>query len=292
MPLPVDNSLGAATLRRALIAGVRRVIASRDGLNRINVFPVADGDTGNNLASTLGSVLNGALSRRSRHAGELLSRVGSDAIDGARGNSGAILAQFLHGIAEHVKSLPSLDAQSLAAAVRHGAASARLALARPVEGTIVSVITAFAEELEKSSVDSRDRGPRTGFALALLRARRALADTPRQLAVLQKAGVVDAGPQGFVDLLEGIAEFVEGGPRAIRLRGANAPAANETGETAIHEHDVDPQRRWCSECLLPGEALDRDRLRLALEALGADFIVIAGGAQRLRVHAHGSNPQA
>jgi DegV family protein with EDD domain len=297
MQIPVEDSLGAATLRRALIAGARRVIASRDGLNKINVFPVADGDTGNNLASTLGSVLNGALSRRSRHAGELLSRVGNDAIDGARGNSGAILAQFLHGIAEHVKALPSLDAQSLAAAVRHGAASARLALARPVEGTIVSVITAFAEELERSSLDSRDRGSRAGFALALSRARSALADTPRQLAVLQKAGVVDAGAQGFVDLLEGIAEFVEGGPRAIRMRGANAPAANETGETAvhevaIHEHDVDPQRRWCSECLLLGDALDRDRLRLALEAIGADSIVIAGGAQRLRVHAHASNPQA
>jgi DegV family protein with EDD domain len=293
MQIPVEDSLGAATLRRALIAGARRVIASRDGLNKINVFPVADGDTGNNLASTLGSVLNGALSRRSRHAGELLSRVGNDAIDGARGNSGAILAQFLHGIAEHVKALPSLDAQSLAAAVRHGAASARLALARPVEGTIVSVITAFAEELERSSLDSRDRGSRAGFALALSRARSALADTPRQLAVLQKAGVVDAGAQGFVDLLEGIAEFVEGGPRAIRVRGASAAAANEAADALVHEeHDVDPQRRWCSECLLLGDALDRDRLRLALEAIGADSIVIAGGAQRLRVHAHASNPQA
>lgn len=290
---PVNDSLGAATLRRALIAGARRVIASRDGLNRINVFPVADGDTGNNLASTLGSVLNGALSRRSHHAGELLSWVGNDAIDGARGNSGAILAQFLHGVAEHVKPLPSLDAQSLAAAVRHGAASARLALAKPVEGTIVSVITAFAEELERNSLDHRERGSRAGFILALSRARRALADTPRQLAVLQKAGVVDAGAQGFVDLLEGIAEFLEGGPRAIRIRGANAPAANETADAIVHEeHDVDPQRRWCSECLLLGEALDRDRLRLALEALDADSIVIAGGAQRLRVHAHAPNPQA
>ena len=293
MSKPADGSLSAPALRRALIAGARRVIASRDGLNRISVFPVADGDTGNNLASTLGSVLNGALSQRSRHAGELLSRVGNDAIDGARGNSGAILAQFLHGIAVHVKPLPSLDAQSLAAAVRHGAASARLALAKPVEGTIVSVITAFAEELERNSLDDRDRGSREGFTLALSRAKQALAETPRQLAVLQKAGVVDAGAQGFVDLLEGIAEFVEGGARAIRMRGANAPAANEAAEAAMtHEHDVDPQRRWCSECLLLGGALDRDRLRVALEAIGADSIVIAGGAQRLRVHAHAANPQA
>ena len=286
-----ELSLTAPTLRRALIAGARRVIASRDGLNRINVFPVADGDTGNNLASTLGSVLNGALSRRSRHAGELLTRVGDDAIDGARGNSGAILAQFLHGLAAQVKLLPSLDAASLAAAVRHGAASARLALAKPVEGTIVSVISAFAEELETQSADGTGRGSREGFARALVRARRALADTPNQLAVLQKAGVVDAGAQGFVDLLEGIAEFVEGGPRAIRVRHG-AAAANEMPGPAAHGHEVDPQRRWCTECLVLGGDLDREGLRQALEASGADSIVIAGGSSRMRVHAHAASPQA
>jgi DegV family protein with EDD domain len=291
MPTTADEYLTAPTLRRALIAGARRVIAARDGLNRINVFPVADGDTGSNMASTLGSVLNGALSRRSRHAGELLTRVGDDAIDGARGNSGAILAQFLHGLAEQVKSLPALDKQALAAAVRNGAASARLALAKPVEGTIVSVISAFADELE-SSAGVPDRNPREGFARALQRARRALADTPLQLAVLQKAGVVDAGAKGFVDLLEGIAEFVEGGPRAIRMQGAATPAANDSFETVAHEHDVDPERRWCSECLVLGEGLDRQALREALEAIGADSIVIAGGANRLRVHAHAGSPQA
>ncbi|HYM86201.1 MAG TPA: DegV family protein, partial [Pseudoxanthomonas sp.] len=195
-----------------------------------------------------------------------------------------------HGLAEHVKSLPALDAESLAVAVRKGATSARLALAKPVEGTIVSVISAFAEELENTSGHAGE-GSRAGFARALVRARRALADTPRQLAVLQKAGVVDAGAQGFVDLLEGIAEFVDGGPRAIRMRGASVAAANETFEAATHEHEVDPLRRWCSECLLLGENLDRDRLRQALEAIGADSIVIAGGARRLRVHAHAGSPQ-
>jgi dihydroxyacetone kinase-like predicted kinase len=105
----------APALRRALIAGARRVIAARDDLNRINVFPVADGDTGSNLASTLGSVLQGALSRRSRHIGELLVGIGNDAIDGARGNSGAIMAQFLVGLAEQARNAPVLDAATLAA---------------------------------------------------------------------------------------------------------------------------------------------------------------------------------
>lgn len=303
------DTLTAPALRRALIAGARRVIAARDGLNKINVFPVADGDTGNNLAFTLGSVLNGALSRRSRHIGELLKRIGDDAIDGARGNSGAILAQFLHGVAEHARAQPVLDAQTLAAAVRHGADSARSALAHPVEGTILSVIDSFADAMEESATRLRD-DPRGGFSSALVQARSALARTPQQMALLQKAGVVDAGAQGFVDLLEGIAEFVDGGPRAMRLR-ANLRAANESDEThenGVHDHDdthddghaahgeVDPERRWCTECLLivdgeRGTPIQREPLRAALEAIGADSMVLAGGGTRMRVHAHVGAPQ-
>ncbi len=298
-----DVQLTAPTLRRALISGARRVIAGRDSLNRINVFPVADGDTGNNLAFTLGSVLNGALSHRSRHIGELLKRIGDDAIDGARGNSGAILAQFLHGVAEHARAQPSLNAATLAAAVRHGANSARSALADPVEGTILSVIDSFADAMEESAAQLR-HNPRSGFASALAQAKRALAHTPQQMALLQRAGVVDAGAQGFVDLLEGIAEFVEGGPRAIRLH-ASLHAANEGledgrrhDEHAHPAHDaVDPERRWCTECLLivdseRGTPIARDALRAALEAIDADSMVLAGGATRMRVHAHVGAPQA
>ncbi|QWP78461.1 DegV family EDD domain-containing protein [Lysobacter sp. K5869] len=296
MPTP-RPPLTAPALRRALIAGARRVIAGRDALNRINVFPVADGDTGSNLAYTLGSLLNGALSRRSRHIGELLKQVGDDAIDGARGNSGAILAQFLFGVAEYARAQPGLDAATLAAAVRHGAGNARAALAHPVEGTILSVINAFADALDEAARASVDGDPRPGFAQALARARSALARTPLQMAVLQRAGVVDAGAQGFVDLLEGIAEFVEGGPRALRMRAAAAAANDGCGhdhaEAVPAAHDaVDPHRRWCSECLLLGENLPREALRDALEALGADSLVLAGGAARLRVHGHVGAPQA
>lgn len=299
---PTNDSpaLTAPALRRALIAGARRVIASRDGLNKINVFPVADGDTGNNLAFTLGSVLNGALSRRSRHIGELLRRIGDDAIDGARGNSGAILAQFLHGVAEHARSRAVLDATALAAAVRHGAASARRALAKPVEGTILSVIDSFADAMQDAAAQLRDAKSadvRGSFARGLAQARSALARTPQQMALLQKAGVVDAGAQGFVDLLEGIAEFVEIGPRAIRLHGPVA-AANETLDDDAHPaHDeVDPQRRWCTECLLLAGAdaapIEREALRAALAAIDADSMVLAGGEHRMRVHAHVAQPQA
>lgn len=285
MLVPVDAPLSAPVLRRALIAGARRVIAGREELNRINVFPVADGDTGNNLASTMGSVLNGALMRRSAHAGQLLLDVGEDALDGARGNSGAILAQFFHGVAEQAGGCVVLDGDALAAAVRNGASSARAALARPVEGTILSVVTAFSD----GAGGEDGCGPRARFRRGLRLARSALADTPGQLAVLRKAGVVDAGAKGFVDLLEGISEFMEGGVQP-------AASIGRTGDglaMPVHDaHDADPTRRWCSECLVLGIDLDRSALGAALHAIGADSIVVAGGGARVRVHAHAADPQA
>ena len=277
----------AAAFRRAMIAGARRVIEARDELNRINVFPVPDGDTGSNLASTLGNVLQGALSRRSHHIGELLVGIGNDAIDGARGNSGAIMAQFLVGLAEHARHAPVLDAATLAAAVRNGERSARAALAQPVEGTILSVIDAFADALEEAAQASTG-DPRGGFDVALQRARVALARTPMQMAALRRAGVVDAGARGFVDWLEGIADYLEGGPRALRVRAPPAPSNDPPPH--VHE-DIDPARRWCTECLVTGEAIDRDALRGALFALGFDSLVVAGSASRVRVHGHAGSPQ-
>ena len=283
-PSPVT----AAAFRRAMIAGARRVIAAREELNRINVFPVPDGDTGSNLASTLGSVLQGALSRRSRHIGELLVRMGNDAIDGARGNSGAIMAQFIVGVAEHARNAPVLDAATLAAAVRNGAQGARGALAQPVEGTILSVIDAFADAMDEA-VREHATDPRGGFSSALQQARAALARTPAQMAALRRAGVVDAGARGLVDWLEGIADYLEGGPRALRVL-APAAAANEAPPPHVYA-DIDPARRWCTECLVTGEGIDREALRAALAALGIDSLVVAGSASRVRVHGHAGSPQ-
>ena len=276
-------------LRRALIAGARRVIADRDVLNKINVFPVADGDTGSNLAFTLGGVLTGALSRRTAGAGELMRKVGEDAVDGARGNSGAILAQFFTGIAESIGSRVAIEPEYLARAVRAGSLSARQALSEPCEGTILSVISAFADSLE---AQRQVTDVRRWFAPALDRARRALADTPRQLPVLMRAGVVDAGAQGFVDLLEGIGEFMNNGRVDAETLQADSNADLEAAQVHGEIFDADPQHRWCSECLLLGEGLDRAGLRAAVSDLGASCVVVAGSHARIRLHAHVADPQA
>lgn len=275
-------------LRRALIAGARRVISQREMLNKINVFPVPDGDTGSNLAFTLGGVLTGALSRRTQGAGDLLRRVGEDAVDGARGNSGAILAQFFTGVAEATGPVRALAPEALARAVRAGADSARQALSEPREGTILSVISAFAEALDQRSAG--ELGP--WFRRALEQSRRALANTPNQLPVLARAGVVDAGGQAFVDLLEGIDQFISSG--AVDAVGVadEQPADLEAALAHVELAEGDPDHRWCSECLLVGEDLDKPALRAAMGGLGASCVVIAGSQSRLRLHAHVADPSA
>lgn len=283
---PPDARITAPALRRALIAGMRRVVSRREALNRINVFPVADGDTGSNLAFTLGTVLSGSLSRRANSAGELLRQVADDAIDGARGNSGAILAQFLQGAGDAAGDARVLTPALLARAAMAGAQQARGALARPQEGTILSVIRAFADSFQLHASGMHDW--RGGFAQAVQRARVALADTPKQLAVLRQAGVVDAGGQGFVDLLEGIEDFM-----ATGAEGEIAVVHDDEEFAGKHLHeDIDPTQRWCTECLVEAPHVDRDALRDLLCAAGAGSLVIAGNERRVRVHAHVADPCA
>lgn len=292
LPPPQVHSprISAPALRRALAAGARRVLTRRDLLNRINVFPVPDGDTGSNLAFTLGRVLSGSLSRRASSAGVLLRQVADDAIDGARGNSGAILAQFLHGAGEVAGEARVLSQEQLVAAVNAGAARAREALSEPREGTILSVIRAFADALAEA-VPARRGELRHWFAQALERTRAALADTPRQLAVLRQAGVVDAGAMGFVELLEGIHEFIARGDD-----GAAAVCVDDTGVAGfVGGHgleDFDHDHPWCGECVITGAAIDPAAVRAALADIGAVSVVVAGGRERVRVHAHVDSPAA
>ncbi len=281
--------LSGYALRRALTAGIQRVVAQRDEINRINVFPVPDGDTGTNLAFTLGAVLNAIQVRRLGHAGEVLRRAASEAIDGARGNSGAILAQFFQGLGERLGGLRRLTPAALAAAASDGSRLAREALAEPREGTSLSVIQAFALEWTRA-VEEGPRDFRGSFARALARARSALRDTPLQLAVLRNAGVVDAGGLGFVDLLEGIDEYIRSGRGVLK----RAQAAADTGEAGVDAPSVlqgaGEMHRYCTECMVNADPIDRGGLKAALLALPLNSLVLAGTREKVRVHAHVDEP--
>jgi DegV family protein with EDD domain len=274
--------LDGRRLARALLAGARAVSLRREALNRINVFPVADRDTGSNLAATLGRVSAAVAGTRERSLAAVARRAADEALLGARGNSGAIAAQALEGLAQAVRGEARLPASAFGRIARAAASAARGAMASPKEGTFLSVTDAWAAGAERASAEGRDWA--SAFRAALPAARAALARTPDQLAVLRKAGVVDAGAQGFVDFLEGIAA-------GYAERGAPAPPAPEDRvESRIREARETLLFRWCTEVLLSGPAIDRGALRRAAAPLG-DSLAVVGSATRVRLHVHVNRPE-
>ncbi len=291
IPLPADgfDQLTGARLKGALIAGAARVLKRREHLNRINVFPVPDGDTGTNLAFTMQSVLAVVRSLRGGDVATVLKRVAREAVDGARGNSGAILAQFFQGLSESLAGA-KVGAREIASGANDAAASARRCIAEPREGTMLSVMTDFAAEL-RTQAEAGVRDIAKMFRSSLARARQSLANTPNLLPVLRAAGVVDAGAAGFVDFLEGVDDFIQRGRSALRL---DEDARDLSGHSAVHLESVEAAShyRFCTECVVTGSALAIDAVRSALAALALDSLVVAGGKDRVRIHAHIDNPNA
>lgn len=269
-------------LRRAVVAGARFVIRNQGKLDEINVFPVPDGDTGTNMASTLRPVADqGNLwGERSLEAASLV--IADATLMGARGNSGAILAQFFQGLADGVQGQHKINTEAFAQAIQNAAIAARAAVSEPQEGTILTVIQKWAEWLSEKATHTPDFKQLIPDSMEHLKS--ALRSTTQQLQSLKSAGVVDAGAQGFVYLIEGIAKFIENGKiEKMEL----AEAAHLQIQVAHNEEDI--KFRYCTECLLSGTSLDLSHVRNALTDFG-DSLVVAGSPKKMRVHLHTDAP--
>lgn len=279
--------LDGTRLALALRAGIYRLLSQVEIINKINVFPVPDGDTGTNLALTLHAVLPRLREQPDGHAGRLLNSVADAALDGARGNSGAILAQFLLGLGDRAGHLGELSPGDFAAAMADGASYARESLAEPRDGTILTVLSDVAHEVRAQVDTCGVRDFRHLFGLALTRARTSLEATRTQLESLRRANVVDAGALGFVELLSGMSSYLDTGEvadddDAVAVLHDEAVAAGEEEELS---------HRYCTECMVAGERVDRRRLREELSTLGAS-LVVAGTAHKAKVHIHVNDPGA
>ncbi len=277
-------ALRGIELSDALRSGIHRLISREEVINKINVFPVPDGDTGTNLALTLQAVLAALRAHPETHAGQLLTRVADAALDGARGNSGAILAQFLLGVGDRAGPSAELTAQGFAGAVAAGATYARDSLTEPREGTILTVLTDFAVALD-AEVRKGERDFRPLFRNSLAVARESLEATRGLLEVLRRANVVDAGALGFVELIAGMSDYFEtgiapGDDASIQLLGDDDTTAGS---------QMDLEHRYCTECTITGDAIDRRKLREEASALGSS-LVVAGTAQKVRLHIHTNEP--
>lgn len=273
--------LDGPRLFRAFAAGAEALIGEREEIDRINVFPVADADTGTNMAATVRAVLH----RTEVHPELCLtaSSMAAAAVAGARGNSGLILAQYLYGVSHEIGQRATVAGDALGDLLVRSVRWAREAIGQPVEGTILTVIRDWAHAVQSH----QHRFPDLADLLpaALPAARDSLLATPTRLAVLAKAGVVDAGAKGFVTLLEGMVSLVRArSRRSVAIpRPAPAPAA------AAHAPSSAEGPRYCTEVLVTGGSAGLAELRRVAEAAG-ESVVIAGGPGALHLHVHTDEP--
>jgi hypothetical protein len=279
-----EQSLDGTALAAALRTGIHRLISREELINKINVFPVPDGDTGTNLALTLQAVLAAMRAGPEPHAGQLLTRIADAALDGARGNSGAILAQFLLGVGDRAASWPALTAAQLADALACGSDYARESLAEPREGTILTVLADFAAAA-RAAVLRGVSELRPLFREALAAAQASLEATPSKLEMLRRANVVDAGALGFVELATGMSEYLETG--VAPADDASIQLVSDDEATAGSQ--IDLEHRYCTECTITSTAIDRRRLRESAASLGSS-LVVAGSRGKVRLHLHTNDP--
>ena len=281
--------LDGDTLANALTSGIHQVMGEQELLNHINVFPVADSDTGTNLSLSLGVALGILGSEETKHLGTMLAATADTLLDGARGNSGAIVAQFFQGMSDSAGEMTRFTTYTFSKAVSLGSEYAHDALSKPREGTILTVIAAFANSVAHQVADAKEENFRVLLPAALADLDVALANTPNQLDVLKKAGVVDAGAKGFAELVTGICRYICDG-HMVPLPDTSL-FDNLEPAIPFSEADNASRFRFCTECLVSAEDIDRRKLREALAELG-DSLVLAGTKRKAKIHIHVDDPEA
>jgi len=266
----------------AFIVGGNEVIKDQKYLNKINVFPVPDSDTGTNLASTMRSIAEGAVSNSSVY--KTLHSIADTALSGARGNSGLIFAQFLHGISKEIKNVKRISTSSFGEIVKKAVQYAYKSVVSPVEGTMLTVMKDWAEAVYQQRTQMGDFVDLLCHSLKITK--RSLMETRNKLPVLAKAGVVDAGAKGFVDFLEGITNFIKKG----KLKKIPKPIALwEDAEFHVHKDKDAIEQRYCTEALLIGKGMNLDKLREEIIPFGSSTIM-AGSEEKVRIHIHTDHP--
>jgi DAK2 domain fusion protein YloV len=283
MPDRKPSSVDGALFKRALLGSLNWLAANQEEVNRLNVFPVPDGDTGTNMLLTLQSAVEDIKDSTATEVSKIARLASHGSLMGARGNSGVILSQIFRGFARAVEGKTSLNPKELAGALEGAANAAYRAVNRPTEGTILTVARE-AGRAATAAASAPDATIPSVIAAAAAGARAAVLKTPSQLQILRDAGVVDAGGFGLQIILEGMLKTFEEAETGVTV------AAPTKSKPAQVELDL-PEGGWgyCTEFLIEGKDLDLERIRDQIESLGNSVLVV-GEPELVKVHVHTDDP--
>lgn len=286
--MSILSTLSGKELYWSILSGGKKLIEHQEEINKINVFPVPDADTGSNMAATVTSVIYHA--KENGTIKEVAESIGDAALDGARGNSGVIFAQFLYGIGQEMNDMAHITTKHFAQIVKKASQYVYDAVPTPQEGTILTVIREWADYIHEKCTHIDDFTDL--FNKAEIIAKQALERTAQQIEAIKLAKVVDAGAKGFVLFLEGMKETLsrrafsreDHDMEHLLLIDTDLPIAEaeQLTEESLHH-------RFCTETCIIGENIDKNAV---LEILNqdSDSIVTAGSSSKLRLHFHTNNP--
>lgn len=274
------TKINGVQLYNCFTAGAQKIFENQALLNKINFFPVADADTGSNLASTMLSIVN--MAQPQDNLGCTAVSLADAALMGARGNSGIIFAQFLYGFSQNIKDEVYMTVNSFAESIQNAAKCAYDSIVNPKEGTMISVIKDWADSIYKLKNFFDDFNKILLDALNI--AWMSLKSTGRWIVTKAK-NIVDAGAKGFVVFLEGMCDYFQSGEKTVELTNTKIV---DVGWLDTIDHQT-ITFRYCTEALLIGEDLNRDCILNIINILG-DSIVIAGSSNKMRLHIHTDRP--
>ncbi len=286
----VEMRYNGRDLREMFFSAANWLERSVYDINSLNVFPVPDGDCGTNMLLTLRSTTEETYRAPDCNTSGVAHAMARGALMGARGNSGVILSQIFRGMAQKLDGKESFVGSDFAAALVEGAQIAYKALSHPVEGTILTVVRDASQAAQKASEQSED--------LCLIMeatveaARDSVADTPNLLPVLRHAGVVDAGGQGLLVILEGVLRHLNGEAESMPDKKADIVAGNGVLVAGAPRLSMDTEEPYgyCTEFLLKGrERLNKEEVQDRLSSRGRCLIVV-GEEDMVHVHIHTFDP--
>ena len=272
-------------LRDMFVSGANNLQNHKDLVDKLNVFPVPDGDTGTNMSLTISYAMKELAKVENDSITEIGKSLSKGSLMGARGNSGVILSQIIRGFSKAIEGKENINTEDLAKALKNGSDTAYKAVIKPIEGTILTVVRESGEYAIKAAKKEKDL--LKFLEMVIAEANASLERTPELLKNLKEAGVVDSGGKGLVLIYEGMYEALKGNPiKAKDLNTSNAQEVKQAG-TSINTEDI--KFCYCTEFILESNSISDTEIRDIMLKYG-DSLAVVGDEGIIKVHVHTNDP--